>query len=96
MRIAQFIAIAALLTSSLAAHNALALTIDQTTGTNSDGSAKFDDPDDKIPFPHMADDGQPTNNFQAQPVGNTGMSFGLTPSRAEPDAFQRSQENRQQ
>lgn len=83
--------------SSVASNAAFALTVDQTAATNKDGSARFGDPDDKIPFPHVADDGTPpTSNFQAQAVGNTGMSFGLTPSNSQPDAFQRAQENQQQ
>jgi hypothetical protein len=80
----------------LGAHSAVALQIDQSTGTNSDGSSKFDDPDDKIPFPHIADDGQPSNNFQGQPIGNSGASFSLAPSSGEPSAFERAQERMQQ
>jgi hypothetical protein len=90
------IAAITLLLTMFGAHSVSALSIDTTTGTNADGSAKFDDPDDKIPFPYVADDGTaPSSNFQAQPMGNTGLSFGLTPSNGERDAFQRAQENRQ-
>ena len=87
-----------LLTAAFGMNTVSALSVDTSTTTNSDGSAKFGgDPDDKIPFPHVADDGsQPSNNFQAQPVGNSGVSFGLTPSSAEPDAFQRAQQRMQQ
>jgi len=97
MKTLKFIALTAILGAGFGLHSAFALSIDTTTGTNADGSAKFDDPDEKIPFPHVADDGTPpASNFQAQPVGNTGISFGLTPSNGERDTFQRAQENRQQ
>ena len=93
----RLIIAAAFLTAAFAVNTASALSVDKTTNSKSDGSAKFDDPDDKIPFPHVGDDGsQPSSNFQAQPVGNSGVSFGLTPSNSQPDAFQRAQENQQQ
>src|SRR5579884_3785535 len=81
MRVLPLVAAVSVLMGVLVAQSASALSVDQTTGTNRDGSPKFADPDDKIPFPHVADDGsqpQPANNFQGQPVGNSGMSFGLT------------------
>ena len=97
MKALKIVAMAAIMASSLGFHSVFALSIDKTTGTNADGSAKFDDPDDKIPFPHVADDGTPpASNFQAQPIGSTDISFGLTPSNGEHDTFQRAQENRQQ
>ena len=96
MQSLRFLLTAMLMTAALGIQSASALSIDNTTATKSDGSSKFEDPDDTIPFPHIGDDGQPTNNFQAQPVGNTGMSFSLTPSNAEPDAFQRAQDRMQQ
>ena len=96
MRSIFFLMATVFLMVSFNLHNAFAFSVDETSANNKDGSAKFSDPDDKIPFPHVADDGQPTNNFQAQPVGNSGVSFSLTPSRGnEPDAFRRAQENRQ-
>jgi hypothetical protein len=85
-----------LLTATLGSQCAFAFEVDQTAGTNQDGSSRFSDPDDKIPFPHIADDGQPSNNFQAQPVGNSGISFGFTPSNSGSDAFQRAQDRMQQ
>ena len=90
--------IMAITVASLGYHNAFALSVDTSTGSNNDGSAKFGgDPDDKIPFPHVADDGtQPSSNFQSQAVGNSGVSFGLTPSSGAPDAFQRAQDRMQQ
>jgi hypothetical protein len=80
--------------ASLGIHCAYALTVDSTTGAGSNAS-NFNDPDDKIPFPHVADDGQPSN-FQAQPVGNSGLSFSLSPAHEDTNAFQRAQDRMQQ
>ena len=61
-------------------------------------AANFGDPDDKIPFPHVADDGsQPSGNFQMQPIGNSGASFGFSGSSNDnTSAFQRAQDRMQQ
>ena len=89
---------AALIGMLFAAHGAAAFQIDQTSGTNADGSAKFSDPDDNVPFPHATDDGKPpSSHFEAQGSDNAGIFFNLAPSsQNEPDAFQRMQENREQ
>lgn len=84
---------------TLIASGASALTIEDKAGRNADGSSRFDDPDNAIPFPHVADDGsmQPGNNFQMQPAGNSGASFGFTgKGNSDFDAFQRAQERMQQ
>ena len=93
----RFVAVTLLLVVS-ATHSASALSIDEAAGTNKDGSPRFSDPDDRIPFPHVADDGQPSSsyNLQSQPVGNSGLSFGLTSSASEPDAFERAKARMQQ
>lgn len=101
MQLFRLITISVLMVSSIAIHNASALTIDQNTGTNVDGSSKFVDPDDKIPFPHVADDGDQSSNnssnsFQSSTDGNGGVYFGLTPSNGDTDAFHRAQERMQQ
>jgi len=96
MRTTCLLLATALIAGSIGIHAAAALEIDQTTGTNKDGSSRFGDPDDAISFPHVSDDGQPSNNFQAQPIGNSGVSFGFTPSNAGADAFQRAQDRMQQ
>ena len=90
MRSLAFLAVALLLTS--------AFTVDEGA-SNKNAAANFNDPDDKIPYPHIADDGRPSNNFQGQPVGNGSVSFGFTssaPSSAEPNAFERAQQRMQQ
>lgn len=99
MKLLPLTAIAFLAMSSAA----FALTVDNTTGTNKDGSAKFNDPDANNPFPHASDDGsqQPASNFQMQPVGNSGLSFGISggtsPNNSQqPDAFERARERMQQ
>lgn len=81
----KFIVLAVILVVGFGFSNAFALSIDKTSGNNSDGSAKFVDPDD-----HVLD------NFQGGQAGNTGVSFGPIPSQGEPDAFQHAVENRQQ
>ena len=90
----------ALLMASSFMHNASAFTLDQSEGAGNAGAAKLADPDDKIPFPHMTDDGQPSNNFQGQPIGNSGLSFSLTPpstgGNSGPDAFERAKDRMQQ
>jgi hypothetical protein len=97
MRITQLAAIT-LLAAAFGAHNASALTIDQSNGTTGSAAANFGDPDDKIPFPHVADDGsQPSGNFQMQPIGNSGASFGFSGSSNDnTSAFQRAQDRMQQ
>jgi len=95
MRLVQIAAI--LLLSASVYQNAMALTVDESTGTTANGAAKFGDPDDKIPYPHVSDDGQPSNNFQSQQIGNSGASFSLTPSSGNnPGAFERAQQRMQQ
>ncbi len=67
------IAIAALLAGLLfTAFDARAFSVDETTATNSDGSARFSDPDDKAEQSFGLREGQPINNDGA---GNT-MRFG--------------------
>jgi len=89
------LAITIALIAAFGIHGAAALEIENITGNKA--AANFSDPDDKIPFPHVADDGsQPSANFQMQPVGRSGVSFGLTPNNAEPDAFSRAQERQMQ
>ena len=77
---------------------ALALTVDDTTTSGRNGASLAGDPDDKIPYPHVADDGaSPPTNFQGQPVGNSGVSFNLAPAATTQDnAFQRAQDRMQQ
>ena len=90
------IVMATLSITMISANAALAFEVDQSAATSSN-AARLGDPDDKIPFPHVADDGTPpSNNFQAQSVGNTGISFGITPSNSQTDAFQRAQDRMQQ
>ncbi len=89
------LAITAALIVAFGIHSASALEIDNSTGNKA--SANFSDPDYTIPFPHVADDGSPPSaNFQMQPVGQSGVSFGLTSGNARPDAFSRAQERMQQ
>jgi hypothetical protein len=73
---------------------AAALQIDETAGKGD--ASRFSDPDNQIPFPHLDDNGQPSANFQSQPIGNSGASFNLTGPNSEPGAFERAQQRMQQ
>ena len=99
MRSLRLAAVALIFMASFGSTRVSALTIDEDSAQSS-AAARFGDPDNKIPFPHMADDGTPPSaNFQAQPIGNnTNLSFGITgPSNNnQPSAFQRAQERMQQ
>ena len=80
-----------------ASTNAMALSVDNNADA-SGNAAKFGDPDDKIPFPHMADDGQPSHSG-AQPIGNTGASFSFSGSSSnnnDQGSFERAQQRMQQ
>ena len=98
MRSLSLLAAALLLTSTFVSVSASAFSVDEVG--NSKNAANFNDPDDKIPYPHIADDGKPSNNFQGKQVGNGSVTFGFTSSAPsssnEPSAFERAQQRMQQ
>ena len=66
--------------AAIAAQDAAAFQMDTGSGSQ-DGAARFSDPDDNLPVPHLDDNGtvQPAQPQAQQGNGSTGMSFGLAP-----------------
>ena len=83
--------IASMLIASLSITDASAFTVDQGGGRSA-GAAHLSDPEDAIPFPHIADDGQVSQGFGTNLTGNGTLSFGVTSTNAQPDAFGRAQD----
>ena len=91
--------ITAVIVVSFGIHHASAFSVDEVGGTNKDGSSRLADPDDKIPFPHVADDGNQSSG-NVQPNGSGSFSFGIAPtngsSNSGADAFERAKDRMQQ
>jgi len=84
--------VTAFLVSTLMAQGAYAFSVDTSSGVSRDGASNFGDPDDKIPFPHVADDGRMSNQLQS----SGGVSVGVTNSNNSGNAFQGAMDRMQQ
>ncbi len=94
MRFSAFLSTALFALVLFASPAAFALTTDHDSGMNSDGSAKFSDPDDQRPgFIHgQSADGPSVNVQTSSPTVSPGMyglenSRSFNPQNSGPDAF---------
>jgi len=93
----RLIALSALFATSFAIPVASALTVDEN-GHTAASTTNLVDPDDRIPFPHIGDDGQAAN-FQSSQDQDGGLSFSLTGGNNNDNqgsAFERAQQRMQQ
>ena len=88
--------LASTIVSLFAFHNAYAFSVDGNGDTGRNVGARFGDPDDAIPFPHVADDGQLSGNAQRGSSENGNGVMSLSPSAGSDDAFARAQNRMQQ
>ncbi len=69
----------------VAPHAAMAFDVDTTSATQKDGTAKFGDPDDKVPYPHVADDG--AMEQASGPQNGPSLSFSVNGLQDDPFAL---------
>lgn len=88
---------ASLMLTAFIASPALAFTVDNTTGNNPDGTARFQDPDRGTPLGQPAGNQQQGGNFQLNMSDNNDVNanpFGYDYTQPS-DAFKRAMENQQ-